>query len=148
MEEQTSSMIFSSEVNVFKHLIYICNQLIWVSGVALIIVGCILIDNGDQLSNNLCVSLIVVGFITLLVSCFGCYVGFRGHYSMILAFSCLLGIMVIIELVVGAVAFAHNIKNNMAIVGGVAISVALLQVSGIAYACCLMKSIKNEYEIL
>ncbi|XP_057310122.1 uncharacterized protein LOC130648114 [Hydractinia symbiolongicarpus] len=122
--------------------------MVGVSGVALIIVGCILIDNGDQLSNNLCVSLIVVGFITLLVSCFGCYVGFRGHYFMILAFSCLLGIMVIIELVVGAVAFAHNIKNNMAIVGGVAISVALLQVSGIAYACCLMKSIKNEYEIL
>lgn len=84
---------------------------------ALIIVGCILKDkNDDQLSNNLCVSLIVVGIITLLVSCFGCYGGFRGNCSMILTFSCLLGTIVIIELVVGALAFAHNIKVRLIVV--------------------------------
>lgn len=40
------------------------------------------------------------------------------------------------------------LKNNMVLVGGVAIGIGLIQLLGIVFACLLMKKIKEEYEVV
>jgi len=40
------------------------------------------------------------------------------------------------------------IKENLVVIGGVAVSVAFIQLLGIIFACFLMKAIKGEYEVV
>jgi len=40
------------------------------------------------------------------------------------------------------------VKDNMILVGGVAIGIAFIQLLGIVFACLLMKAIKGEYEVV
>jgi len=44
--------------------------------------------------------------------------------------------------------FIDFIKHNLAIVGAVAIGIAFVQLLGIIFACCLMKAIKGDYEVV
>lgn len=44
--------------------------------------------------------------------------------------------------------FEAFLKSNLAIVGGVGIGIAFIQLIGIVFACCLMRSIKKEYEVM
>lgn len=39
-------------------------------------------------------------------------------------------------------------KGNLAVIGGAAFGIAFIQLIGILFACCLMKEIKSEYEIM
>ncbi|XP_033107840.1 CD63 antigen-like isoform X2 [Anneissia japonica] len=45
-------------------------------------------------------------------------------------------------------ALFNFIKENIIIIAGIAIGVAVIQIIGVVCACCLMKSIKNEYEVV
>lgn len=45
-------------------------------------------------------------------------------------------------------AFIAFVKSNMALVGGVAIGIAFIQLLGIIFACLLMRAIKGEYEVV
>lgn len=40
------------------------------------------------------------------------------------------------------------VKENMILVGGVALGIAFIQLLGIVFACLLMKAIKGEYEVV
>lgn len=40
------------------------------------------------------------------------------------------------------------LKDNVAIIGGVGIGLAFVQVVGIMFACCLARAIKKEYEVV
>jgi len=40
------------------------------------------------------------------------------------------------------------LKDHLLIVGGVGIGVAFIQLIGIIFACCMMRSIKKEYEVM
>jgi CD63 antigen len=44
--------------------------------------------------------------------------------------------------------FVDFVKHNLAIIGAVAIGIAFIQLLGIIFACCLMKSIKGDYEVV
>lgn len=44
--------------------------------------------------------------------------------------------------------FVEFIKHNLAVVGAVAIGIAFIQLLGIVFACCLMKAIKGDYEVV
>ncbi|XP_073230460.1 CD151 antigen-like [Porites lutea] len=40
------------------------------------------------------------------------------------------------------------LKDHIVVVGGVGIGIAFIQLIGIIFACCLMRSIKKEYEVM
>lgn len=40
------------------------------------------------------------------------------------------------------------VKKNMYVLGGVAVGVAFIQVVGVVLACCLMRAIKRDYEVM
>ncbi|KAK2552501.1 CD63 antigen [Acropora cervicornis] len=40
------------------------------------------------------------------------------------------------------------LKKHLIVVGGVGVGIAFIQVIGIVFACCLMRSIKKEYEVM
>jgi len=40
------------------------------------------------------------------------------------------------------------VKRNMYVLGGVAVGVAFIQVLGVVLACCLMRAIKRDYEVM
>lgn len=44
--------------------------------------------------------------------------------------------------------FVDFIRHNLAVVGAVAIGIAFIQLLGIIFACCLMKFIKEGYEVV
>lgn len=44
--------------------------------------------------------------------------------------------------------FEKYLKDHLIIVGGVGIGIAFIQLLGIVFACCLMRSIKKEYEVM
>ncbi|RUS87841.1 hypothetical protein EGW08_004374 [Elysia chlorotica] len=44
--------------------------------------------------------------------------------------------------------FENYLKNKVAIVGGVGIGLAFVQVVGILFACCLARAIRKEYEVV
>lgn len=44
--------------------------------------------------------------------------------------------------------FVDFVRHNLAVIGAVAIGVAFIQLLGIIFACCLMKSIKDGYEVV
>jgi len=46
------------------------------------------------------------------------------------------------------VEFTKFVKHNLAVVGAVAIGIAFIQLLGIIFACCLMKYIKEGYEVV
>lgn len=41
---------------------------------------------------------------------------------------------------------SQDVTNNLGIIGGVAIAIACVQIIGIVFACCLMRSIRSGYE--
>ncbi|EDV26435.1 expressed hypothetical protein [Trichoplax adhaerens] len=41
---------------------------------------------------------------------------------------------------------SQDVTNNLGIIGGVAIGIACIQIIGIVFACCLMRSIRSGYE--
>jgi len=45
-------------------------------------------------------------------------------------------------------ALENYLKEHLAYVGGVGIGIAFIQLIGILFACCLMRSIKKEYEVM
>jgi len=44
--------------------------------------------------------------------------------------------------------FEAFIRHNLVVIGAVAIAIAFMQLLGIIFACCLMKAIKGEYEVV
>ncbi|KAK3760314.1 hypothetical protein RRG08_063071 [Elysia crispata] len=44
--------------------------------------------------------------------------------------------------------FENYLKNKVAIIGGVGIGLAFVQVVGILFACCLARAIRKEYEVV
>jgi len=44
--------------------------------------------------------------------------------------------------------FIDFVKDNLVVIGGVALGIAFIQLLGIIFACCMMKSIKGEYEVV
>ena len=44
--------------------------------------------------------------------------------------------------------FISFIRNNMVVIGGVAVGIAFIELAGIIFSCCLMKTIRNEYEVV
>lgn len=44
--------------------------------------------------------------------------------------------------------FIDFVKHNLAVIGAVAIGIAFIQLLGIIFACCLMKAIKGDYEVV
>jgi len=41
-----------------------------------------------------------------------------------------------------------NLKSHLVIIGGVGVGIAFIQLVGILFACCMMRSIKKEYEVV
>jgi len=44
--------------------------------------------------------------------------------------------------------FIDFVKHNLVVIGAVALGIAFIQLLGIIFACCLMKAIKGEYEVV
>lgn len=44
--------------------------------------------------------------------------------------------------------FETYLKDHLIIIGGVGVGIAFIQLIGIVFACCLMRSIKKEYEVM
>jgi len=44
--------------------------------------------------------------------------------------------------------FEEFVHDNLVVIGAVAIAIAFIQLLGIVFACCLMKAIKNQYEVV
>lgn len=44
--------------------------------------------------------------------------------------------------------FVDFVENNLVVIGAVALGIAFIQLLGIIFACCLMKAIKGEYEVV
>lgn len=44
--------------------------------------------------------------------------------------------------------FEDYLRKHIVVVGGVGIGIAFVQLIGIVFACCLMRSIKQEYEVV
>lgn len=44
--------------------------------------------------------------------------------------------------------FIDFVRHNLAVIGAVAIGIAFIQLLGIIFACCLMKAIKDGYEVV
>jgi CD63 antigen len=42
----------------------------------------------------------------------------------------------------------REIKGSFALLGGIAIAIAVIQLIGIVFACSLSRSIKKEYEVV
>jgi len=42
----------------------------------------------------------------------------------------------------------NDIKNALGVLGGIAIAIALIQLIGVVFACCLGRSIRREYEVV
>lgn len=87
---------------------------------ALIIVGGIIRDRyGDYLSYadnkfaNASVFIIIVGVIVFVIGFLGCCGAIKENYFMMVAFSVLLGIIFILEIVAGALGFAYKKKVNL-----------------------------------
>ncbi len=41
-----------------------------------------------------------------------------------------------------------DIKAALGVLGGIAIAIALIQLIGVVFACCLGRSIRKEYEVV
>lgn len=44
--------------------------------------------------------------------------------------------------------FIDFVKDNLVVIGGVSLGIAFIQLLGIIFACCLMRAIKGEYEVV
>lgn len=44
--------------------------------------------------------------------------------------------------------FANFIRHNLAVIGAVALGIAFIQLLGIIFACCLMKAVRDSYEVV
>lgn len=44
--------------------------------------------------------------------------------------------------------FIDFVEKNLAIIGAVSLAIAFVEILGIIFACCLMKAIKGEYEVV
>lgn len=44
--------------------------------------------------------------------------------------------------------FADFVQHNLAVIGAVALGIAFIQLLGIIFACCLMKAVRDSYEVV
>lgn len=214
---------------IVKYLLFIFNFIFWLSGLALIIVGALVKKeygyflNVSSSSNfaSAPVFLIVVGVIVAVVGFLGCCGAIKENYCMVTTFAVLLGLIFILEIAAGALAYTYrgkmenivkdalekgvknynateykkfmdqvqkdfkccgykegakdyinehekvpdscagnntttncvkgleeSLKSHLMIIGGVGIGIAFIQLVGILFACCMMRSIKKEYEVM
>merc|ERR1711974_101152 len=109
-----------------KYLLFAFNLIFLITGLALIITGCVIqgvysnyLDFlGDSFFNTP-VLLVVVGCIIFFVTFFGCCGAIKEHHCMTLAFSVFLALILVIELGAGIASYAFRdqvgaiIKKNM-----------------------------------
>ncbi|KAG1714331.1 CD63 antigen [Nymphon striatum] len=134
---------------------------------------------------------IVVGVLITIIAFFGCCGAIKENYCMTMTFAVIMGIILILELAAGILAYTlrgkvekllHDnslkaidnynttkfkdfqsaiddiqmsgckvkatafFKDHIKIIGGVGIALAVIQVLGVIFACCLARTIKNEGE--
>lgn len=98
-----------------KYLMFIFNLLFFISGLALIIVGALVMIKIDhfkfldsQMSSalNAAIVLIVGGSIVLIIAFFGCFGAVRENYCMIVTFTALLCLVFVLEIAVAIAVFA------------------------------------------
>jgi len=46
------------------------------------------------------------------------------------------------------VKFTNFVRHNLAVIGAVALGIAFIQLLGIVFACCLMKAVRDSYEVV
>lgn len=100
-----------------KYLMFFFNFIFWLSGLALIIVGAaIKLKYGDfiQVSSSSVstgpVFLIIIGAIIFIVGFLGCCGAYKENYCMVTTFAVLLGLIFVLEIAAGAVAYAFRGK--------------------------------------
>ncbi|XP_071941675.1 CD63 antigen-like [Antedon mediterranea] len=221
-----------------KFMLFFFNVIFWLCGLGLIIGGCVVlkdysdyVDFTGDMGNTVPIFIIVVGAIIFITGFCGCCGAMKESYCMVATYTCILVILLIIEIGLGIAGFVESdalqdqiednmlstmpqykkeeatkklwddmqqnleccgtnnytewyeylddsvpdsccddndcknvvenaydegcskalfdyFNDNIAIIAGVAIGVALVQLIGVMCACCLMRSIKNEYEVV
>ena len=104
-------------IKFIKLSLFFFNLLFWLSGTILIIVGSIIrkkygayFSYADHKFATAELFIIVVGVIVFLIGFLGCCGAIKENYCMVTAFSILLSIVFILEVVTGAVGFAYKEK--------------------------------------
>lgn len=98
-----------------KTLMFIFNGIVWVLGLVLFIVGIVVLvegQNWNDIIDNKTVPvsalLIVVGLVIAIVGFLGCFGALKQNSSMLLIYAIILGVIIIIQLVAGILAFIFS----------------------------------------
>jgi len=100
-------------------LLFFANVGLWLTGIALVAVGALVLNSfGSYLSftdknfPHAAVFIIAVGVLVFIIGFLGCCGAITGNYCMLMSFSILMGIVFVLEVVAGILAFAYKGKIN------------------------------------
>jgi len=98
-----------------KYLLFFFNMIFLISGIALIAVGVVVkVAFGDYSTYDVdtlttaAIFLVAVGVIVCFISVFGCCGAIKENYCMLMTFAVLLGIIFILEIAAGALAYSYR----------------------------------------
>ncbi|XP_063683533.1 tetraspanin-33-like isoform X1 [Bolinopsis microptera] len=98
-----------------KTLMFVFNGIVWVLGLVLFVVGIVVLVEGknwneivDNKTVPVSVMLIVVGLIIAVVGFLGCFGAMKQSGNMLLAYSVILGLIIILQCVAGILAFIFS----------------------------------------
>ncbi|XP_017772659.1 PREDICTED: leukocyte surface antigen CD53 [Nicrophorus vespilloides] len=110
------------DVKFVKYILFLFNLVFAISGIALIVVGCVVLADVGEYRHFMegriiapPIVLIVAGSIVFIVAFLGCFGAIRENYHMLMGFAVLLLIIFIIELAVGiaAAVYKHDFQMIM-----------------------------------
>ncbi|XP_063683534.1 CD151 antigen-like isoform X2 [Bolinopsis microptera] len=102
-----------------KTLMFVFNGIVWVLGLVLFVVGIVVLVEGknwneivDNKTVPVSVMLIVVGLIIAVVGFLGCFGAMKQSGNMLLAYSVILGLIIILQCVAGILAFIFSDESE------------------------------------
>lgn len=101
--------------NIMKSLMFIFNGIVWVLGLVLFVVGIVVLVEGENWNDIIdnktvpvSVLLIVVGLVIAIVGFLGCFGAMKQNTGMLLIYAVVLGIIILVQLVAGILAFIFS----------------------------------------
>lgn len=127
--------------SIMKTLMFVFNGIVWVLGLVLFIVGIVVLvegQNWNDIIDNKTVPvsalLIVVGLVIAVVGFLGCFGALKQNSSMLLIYAIILGVIIIIQLVAGILAFIFSDEAKKVVTMNLATSMDMYGASAPGFA--------------
>lgn len=105
-----------------KTLMFVFNGLVWVLGIVLIIIGIVVLvegNNWDDIIDNktvpVSIMLLVVGVCIAIVGFLGCFGAMKQNTAMLLIYAVVLSVIIMVQLVAGILAFIYSDSDKVEI---------------------------------